>query len=146
MDKKDKTDLIVALCGYLPYGVYVDVGSSGFSGRLHNIDVLHKFNGTNYVQEMISSVDFFHDGNLLNVENFKPHLRKMSDMTEEELKEFVGFTSVSNHRFFIGDNYYWYNTYEEEDWLNKHFFDYRRLIDRGLAIEVHYKDYFGDNG
>ena len=133
MDKKDKTDLIVALCGYLPYGVYVDVGSSGFSGRLHNIDVLHKFNGTNEVQEMISSVNFFHDGHLLDVENFKPHLRRMSDMTEEE---------SNTYDRMVMCNASWVVT----DWLNKNFFDYRGLIDRGLAVEVHYKDYFGDEG
>ena len=60
----------------------------------------------------------------------------MSSMTEEEKKEFTGFASISQHRFFIGDSYFWYNTYEEEDWLNEHHFDYRGLIEKGLALEA----------
>lgn len=68
--------------------------------------------------------------------SIKPYLRPLSSMTEEEVKEFAAFASQSQHRFFIGDSYYWYNNYEEEDWLNKHHFDYRGLIEKGLAIST----------
>lgn len=53
----------------------------------------------------------------------KPYLRPMSSMTEEERKEYWDITSVSNHCAAI-------------DWLNKHYFDYRGLIEKGLAIKV----------
>jgi len=55
----------------------------------------------------------------------KPYLRPMSTMTEEEKDEF-------------------YKTYDWDygvqgtpfDWLNAHHFDYRGLIDKGLALEA----------
>ena len=61
--------------------------------------------------------------------NFKPYLRSMSSMTEEERNEYnkmqcvYGVTSISKHG-------------EMTDWLNAHHFDYRGLIEKGLAIEV----------
>jgi len=52
----------------------------------------------------------------------KPYLRPMSSMTEEEYEEF-GYDVL---RY----------TPREFDWLNKHHFDYRRLIEKGLALEA----------
>lgn len=76
------------------------------------------------------------DSDPFRIDHIKPYLRPMSSMTEEELKKFTGFASISQHRFFIGDSYFWYNTYEEEDWLLAHHFDYRGLIEKGLALEA----------
>ena len=59
----------------------------------------------------------------------------MSSMTEEEYKElksispYYGFAPYK----FIGD---WCPNYEMTDWLNAHHFDYRGLIEKGLAIAV----------
>ena len=60
----------------------------------------------------------------------KPYLRPMSSMTKEEETEYAfllndGGWGVSE-RLII----------ECLDWLNKHHFDYRGLIEKGLAIEV----------
>ena len=56
-----------------------------------------------------------------------PYLRPMSDMTEEEEDEWWEFdnknTIVETHSYSI-------------DWLNAHHFDYRGLIEKGLAIEA----------
>lgn len=61
----------------------------------------------------------------------KPYLRPMSDMTEEEANEFERIT----------DNLLENGTSEEVwstviDWLNAHYFDYRGLIEKGLAIKA----------
>ena len=53
--------------------------------------------------------------------NCRLYLRPMSNMTEEESEEFANMEIVG------------YNNY---DWLNKHHFDYRGLIKKGLAIEA----------
>ena len=55
--------------------------------------------------------------------SIKPYLRPISSMTEGERKEYWDITSVSNHCAAI-------------DWLNAHHFDYRGLIEKGLAIAV----------
>ena len=53
----------------------------------------------------------------------KPYLRPMDSMTEEEYAEF-GYDTL---RYTIQDI----------DWLNAHHFDYRGLIEKGLALEAH---------
>lgn len=70
----------------------------------------------------------------------------MSSMSEEEKKEFIdAVTWEANGKFYI-DECEDISFYQEKyDWLNAHHFDYRGLIDKGLAIEVtednnHYKD------
>lgn len=71
-----------------------------------------------------------------NMEMVKPYLRSMSDMTEDERKEYNDI--VKNTIDF-------YDCPKSEDvcffilpidWLNAHHFDYRGLIERGLAIRV----------
>lgn len=55
---------------------------------------------------------------------FLPYLRSMSSMTEEEWKE---YNQTIGKSFSFTD---------EVDWLNAHHFDYRGLIQKGLAIEA----------
>jgi hypothetical protein len=56
--------------------------------------------------------------------DIKPYLRPMSSMTEEERQEYEATCSD------------WYETLETYDWLNAHHFDYRGLIEKGLALEA----------
>ena len=58
-------------------------------------------------------------------ENIRPYLRPMSSMTEEEKLEYV----------IAWDSRQPYLPTEAMDWLNAHHFDYRGLIDKGLALE-----------
>ena len=63
----------------------------------------------------------------------KPYLRPMSSMTEEERLESLEFAWE--------DDYGRLASYDENipkyiDWLNSHHFDYRGLIEKGLAIEA----------
>ena len=75
----------------------------------------------------------------------KPYLRPMSSMTEEEFKEYhhIKYALVTNRsiyeRFDIGEKYLNVGIIpisEYVDWLNKHHFDYRGLIEKGLALEA----------
>ena len=57
----------------------------------------------------------------------KPYLRPMSSMTEEEREKYnklVGQVLLPDYAAKL------------IDWLNKNHFDYRGLIEKGLAIEV----------
>lgn len=71
-----------------------------------------------------------------NMEIVKPYLRPLTSMTEDERKEYNDI--VKNTIDF-------YDCPKSEDvcffivpidWLNAHHFDYRGLIERGLAIKV----------
>lgn len=66
-------------------------------------------------------------------EKVKPYLRPMSSMTEEEEKEYdATFATIK-----IADGHYDSTmTYKSFDFLNAHHFDYRRLIEKGLAFEA----------
>lgn len=59
---------------------------------------------------------------LYKVENIEPYLRPMSSMTEEEEKEYHNIFRIS--------------MWDSVDWLLAHHFDYRGLIEKGLALEA----------
>ena len=82
----------------------------------------------------------------LPIERIKPYLFPLSSMTKEQKKECFKGTPLAIHEYgdtAIKDVFYVYgqNTYLESflrvvDWLNAHHFDYRGLIERGLAIDA----------
>lgn len=67
---------------------------------------------------------------------FKPYLRPMSSMTEEEKKEYKALCIEETFTFATWEKVKWHDTWESIDWLNKHHFDYRGLIEKGLALEA----------
>jgi hypothetical protein len=79
-----------------------------------------------------------------NMEMVKPYLRSMSSMTEEERKELkeLHFYYTDAHVINDEDKDFKPIIVDEVhcsciiDWLNAHHFDYRGLIERGLAIKV----------
>ena len=121
MTQSDKELLLKDLCARLPYGVkYKDA-----RGYKMTLDI--------WSPEFHTALNtILYDG--------KPslYLRPMSSMTEEELKEFVSFTSQSMRRFICEatNTDHWFNNYEEEDWLNAHHFDHRGLIEKRLALKA----------
>ena len=59
-----------------------------------------------------------------------PYLRPLSSMTNEEREEYIQFIGeIDGCAYFI-------DPISQMDWLNKHHFDYRGLIEMGLAIEA----------
>ena len=62
-----------------------------------------------------------------DIECVKPYLRSMDDMTEEERKEYKHLVAFSGNPDGAASF---------TDWLNKHHFDYRGLIWKGLALEA----------
>ena len=65
----------------------------------------------------------------LNSVIFKPYLFHLSSMTEEQKKEYQYITErwINDPAYSISNSI---------DWLNKHHFDYRGLIEKGLALEA----------
>ena len=140
--KKDKDLLLKDLCARLPYGV-----TGSVENHTGTFVVKTVFNKGEYID------GYFKEFNRLrgyHVEEFKPYLRPMSSMTEEEKKEFQSFFPGC-----FGDQWldieegiieifecsstmtlYLYDFERMIDWLNAHHFDYRGLIEKGLAIEV----------
>lgn len=116
MTQEDKELLFTDLCGRLPYGVIMT-----------NIELPQ----THYPLTCGDLHDAMFDDDWDDV----PYLRPLSSMTEEEYKE---LKSISSYYGFAPYEfiYDWSPNYYVIDWLNAHHFDYRGLIEKGLAIEV----------
>ena len=136
MEENLKHLLLKDLCARLPYGVKVEhlLHAPNNPSELFGVDV----------DKQILYCDHKGREEWYKVDFIKPYLRPMSSMTEEE-KNYI------DHRWGA-DNYgniTTYSSYEGgvseieladivgfQDWLNKNMFDYRGLIEKGLAIEV----------
>lgn len=119
--KQDKDLQLKYLCMALPYGVVIEYNNDGFAEtREMGLGSLH---------------DFMFD----NAE-IKPYLRPMSSMTEEEKKELEDEINKDFKLAIIAckENDITKSTsgFYKIDWLNKHHFDYRCLIKKGLALEA----------
>lgn len=117
----------------LPYGVICNDNRHG-SGRVTNIDItpddIEQKNG----KVVVYYFDFDECGEL---ENCKPYLRPMSSMTEEEkvqLSQYACIGEDMNGEFI--DEVQRKDCAAYIDWLNKNHFDYRGLIEKGLALEA----------
>lgn len=139
MNKEDKELLLKDLCARLPYEPVIEYVVKGPTGNGHitcKLDVFH-------IDELLQDSD-----SLVDV---KPYLRPMSSMTEKEKEELhielcddireeyngrhteiYGYSIVYHN--FNGET--WHIPFDAVDWLNSHHFDYRGLIDKGIAIEV----------
>lgn len=143
MTQEEKSLLFKDLCSRLPSGVQTLADSykefdGGVIGRLIGIV---PYTGKKYD---IQGHLFYQEGCLtpFTIEEIRPYLRPISSMTEEEFDDMFNqlysaqeefFRNCSNidtiGKFIANDNVRY-------DWLNEHHFDYRGLIERGLAIEV----------
>lgn len=149
MKQEDKILLVKDLCSRLPYGVRVCHMSSEFSGVLHNISVLHMYEGNDdsdkpdNIVDYVADIDFFGDGYPYEIEEFRPYLFPIASITEEQLYEvsqILGKDDViiySDYLKFISNMRNTFSYLELDalfDWFNKNHFDYRNLIEKGLAI------------
>ena len=121
MTREDKQLLHKDLCSRLPYGVRVKISDEDillYDSEKGTLDGKETMNDDNFV------IKCDRDSWIISCDDFKPYLRPMSSMTEEEKKE--------------SGELYKKNTgmWDDLDWLNAHHFDYRGLIDKGLAIAV----------
>ena len=123
MAQEGKELLFKDLCARLPYGV-------------KGIITYDKSNTTFTVEGTDNNVLHLSDAEECYVEDFKPYLRPMSSMIEDEYKELrkiIDYYGLAPFEF-VND---WEVNYNIIDWLNARHFDYRGLIERGLAIEAH---------
>lgn len=122
MTEEQRQLLIKDLCGRLPYGVNILHVKDGIIGVLSNIDI--------YVEgreQKLKCVTSFYGDYKVPIEEFKPYLYPLSSMTEEQMKEYKRLFAFSGNPEGLA---------ELIDWLNAHHFDYRFLIEKGLALDA----------
>ena len=121
MSKEDKQLVLIDLSSRLLYGV-------------KGIITFDKSNTTFTVEGIDNNVLHLSDAEECYVEDFKPYLRPMSSMTEKELKEYNKI--VEDDAVHSGTKNSYKPMYKHINWLNENHFDYRGLIDKGLALEA----------
>ena len=143
MLQEDKQLLLKDLCARLPYGVKLQ-RNNVYDSSKKEIELL--------TLQGLQDIENYNSIELLNI---KPYLRPMSSMTEEEIEEYRNLSDEvigsygPYHREFIvhcvrlgikPDNPHEcvddFLNMEAIDWLNAHHFDYRGLIEKGLALEA----------
>lgn len=67
-----------------------------------------------------------------SVERVKPYLRPMSNMTKKEKCE---YRNIDSRSYSCPIDYAHIPASDRINWLNAHHFDYRGLIEKGLALE-----------
>lgn len=137
MTQEEKELLLKDLCGRLPYGVLVSY--KGLMYTLFSVAPTQHFQITLDSSKHCGLVHISLD---VDGEKPKPYLRPMSSMTEEEYNELeilaYGCDCVLYYSCLPVKCNAKFKTYNLEviDWFNVNHFDYRGLIEKGLAIEV----------
>ena len=123
MTQEEKQLLLKDLCARLPYRINV-LTEDNDKGHIVGVDDTE--NG-------VFEIHIIEDGDSYtcdeSIEKFKPYLRPISSMTEEEKKE---LNNVLEFQYYSDDSC----MCESTDWLNAHHIDYRGLIEKGLALEA----------
>ena len=126
MTQEEKQLLLKDLCARLPYGVKGTIAHYDGTTKEY-INLTGTCKGIDYNQR----VEFFYDDEFTDDEGafnrfeiclFKPYLRPLSSMTEDELWE--------------RDRLKWHSDWEAQDFLDSIHVDYRGLIWKGLAMEA----------
>ena len=112
MTQTDKDLLLQDLCSRLPYGVKVNINEKIETLNVIGDDDGYYFNFLNDNEEGVT------------IENIKPYLFPLSSMTMDQAQQWHKY---ANDRGGLASS---------TDWLNAHHFDYRGLIDKGLAIDA----------
>lgn len=126
MKQEDKELLLKDLCARLPYNVICQVEFKE-DGKYNSKDML--LSGI-----FTDEAYFTTKGGSVYSNEYKPYLFPLSSMTEEQYEELYIDSRVKNNSIDILDALA--NDMDAIDWLNKNHFDYRGLIEKGLAIDA----------
>ena len=115
MMQKEKQLLLKDLWARLPYRVICKLSDKGTDVSI--TEVLD-----------VGGLEYFIFGKM----DVRPYLRPISSMTEKEMEEYCNLQD----KFLYSSQYPVTDAYELFDWLLEHHFDYRGLIEKGLALEA----------
>lgn len=151
MTNEEKQLLLIDICARLPYGVKgIRTYKPEETITLSEIIPRCKMN-PNVGNGSFCELGFDETPDCCGITEFKPYLRPMSSMTEEEQKEFsvfIGKTETYVQQICLDADsmanpviggykcVYWGLFDKCIDWLNSYHFDFRGLIPMGLALEA----------
>lgn len=115
MTQENRNLLLKDLCGRFPYNTIIEVIDNRGKEEIRYTTIIS-----------CAEIDMFqHDEKMV-----KPYLRRLSSMTNEEKNEYKQFLEdIDGYAYSI-------DCVPQIDWLNANNFDYRGLIEKGLALEA----------
>ena len=130
MTQEDKELLLQDLCARLPYGVKMN----------HVADDEHSPSTLIGIAKDMITLEGLGGYECVDIEDYKPYLFPLSSMTEEQKKEYNYWKhEVPVCRYEYGDvveEIELYDSPESFEYLIENHFDYRGLIEKGLAIDA----------
>ena len=137
MTQEDKELLLKDLCARLPYHIRVKVWLKDGTTEEGTLDLEHNYG------DVLKDAFYYNE-----IVKIKPYLFPMSSMTDEQCYKFYcGF--VENEIDYNDFKKYYFDSCSWDkvltlisdcsdiiDWFNENHFDYRGLIEKGLAIDA----------
>lgn len=119
MTPEEKQLLLKDLCARLLYGVKVRLLDGNHIGGITTLN-----------EHILIEIRWYN-------RIYKPYLRPMSSMSDEEREEWYSYSrTVYDCEFHPEPTVSLMECHLSVDWLNEHHFDYRGLIPMGLALEA----------
>ena len=151
MTQEQKELLLKDISARLPYGVWVKDIHTNIIRKLSNI-VVHPLYDGNNIKDYICSIKMF-DDHYVDIEYIRLFLYPLSSMTEEQANELFDLFGISLLDSIGGDyikinectgiTFFLNKGFDVEthldkllDWLNRNQFDWRNLIEKGLALDA----------
>lgn len=129
MTQEEKQLLFTDISARLPYKVGCSITKKGVVRELKPMN-----NGISMPVNQVCDITLTKTLNTDIINDFvndnialKPYLRPMSSMTKKEKEEMAKMSTLISSITLVK---------ELGDWLNEHHFDYRELIEKGLALEA----------
>lgn len=121
MTQEQKDLLLKDLCARLPYGVKAVLTRTNCHDSVNKVSEkdIYSFRTGRPLEEDHGQYDYYR----VVVTDIKPYLLPISNMTKEQKK-------------YIRDKHPFGATHEVFDWLDKNNYDYRGLIEKGLANDA----------
>ena len=132
MTQEEKQLLLKDICARLPYKVKLGFENSDLILVPEEFNIYTMQLSTNQIYPKVDRAVIKH---IYDIWNYRPYLRPMSSMTEKELKELNVIFDDCDTEYRV----------EAQDWLISHHFDYRGLIEKGLALEAYEGMYKKEN-
>lgn len=139
MTQEDKELLVKDLCARLPYGVKAKVLVEDILRYDYSSEEGGFINGIENIDNGLFIIQCREDGYVLSYDEFKPYLRPMSSMTDEQKGEYNWLKDmVPNYHLEYEDteDFELYDNWRSIEYLIANHFDFRGLIEKGLAIDA----------
>lgn len=124
MVDNEKKLLLKDLCARVSYGVRAD-GYINAKNTNDGFNDIYPFISKELVCGVTDNKVCL-QGTWVDIELVRPYLRPLGSMTESE--------ELEHRKLMVNYEFAYFSTPESIDWLNAHHFDFRWLIDKGLAL------------